>query len=263
MTRYATWQPSPVPIVGVDGCRAGWIAAFAERDDLSRISIRVAPGFTQIVEALDAPSIVAVDMPIGLPDRIEGPGRAPERLVRPLLGERQSSVFSIPSRAAVFAPDYASACAEALASSNPPRKVSKQGFMIFPRIREIDMALRACPGLSEHVFESHPEVVFQALNGGPLPLPKKVRGSPHAPGLALRRRLLAAAGVPEDVLSTAPPAGARADDMIDALACLLTARAIASGRAQSWPSPPLRDAHGLPVAIWAPLAHDSVLVPAP
>lgn len=246
-------------LAGVDGCKAGWIVAAAQAGGLRAPTIHVVASFAEALALAGEGATVAVDMPIGLPERIEGPGRAPERLVRPLLGARQSSVFSIPARAAVHAPDYGAACALAAALSNPPRKVSKQGFMIFPRIREIDLLLRAEPALAERVFESHPEVVFQALQGGaPLALPKKVKSRPYPPGLDLRRGLLAGAGVGEGALTAPPPAGAGPDDLLDALACLVCAEAIAQGRATSYPSPPLRDAHELPVAIWAPIAHKLV-----
>ena len=87
--------------------------------------VRVLPRFDDLF-ADAVPDIVAVDMPIGLPERVQGSGRGPEQLVRPLLGARQSSVFAIPARCAVEAADYAEACARALAASDPPRKVSKQ-----------------------------------------------------------------------------------------------------------------------------------------
>ncbi len=240
-------------IAGIDGCRAGWIMASARTDALAEVAVSVHARFADALALLPPGAFVAVDMPIGLPERIEGPGRAPERLVRPLLGQRQSSVFSIPSRAAVYAPDYASSCRAALATSDPPRKVSKQGFMIFPRIREIDGLLRADPALAERLVESHPEAVFRALQGGPLSEPKKVKGRGHPAGLTLRRALLIRAGLPEAAMPAIPPRGAGEDDLLDAFACLMTARALALGQAQSFPDPPLRDAHGLPVAIWAPI----------
>jgi predicted RNase H-like nuclease len=174
-------------IAGVDGCPAGWIVALAPADDITAPRIRVIRRLAQVLEAPEAPTIIAVDMPIGLPERIEGNGRAPERLVRPLLGARQSSVFSIPARAAIYAADYVSACAEAAARSEPPRKVSKQGFMLFPRIREIDTLLLENESARAMLFESHPEVVFWALNAGrALGQPKKIKGSPWPDGMALR-----------------------------------------------------------------------------
>ncbi|MFX8106486.1 DUF429 domain-containing protein, partial [Acinetobacter baumannii] len=89
----------------------------------------------------EAPGIVAVDMPIGLPERVGPGGRGPEPLVRRLLPGRSSSVFSVPSRAAVEADDYAEACRIARATSDPPRALSRQLFNIMPRIREVDAAL--------------------------------------------------------------------------------------------------------------------------
>ena len=61
--------------------------------------------------------------------------------------------------------DYREACRIALETSDPPRKVSKQLFMIAPKIREVDAALRADAGAAARVFEVHPEVAFWRLNG--------------------------------------------------------------------------------------------------
>jgi predicted RNase H-like nuclease len=169
-----------------------------------------------------------------------------------LLGARQSSVFSVPSRAAVYAADYAASCTAALATSDPPRKVSKQLFNIAPKIREIDAVLRADHGLVSRVFEVHPELAFWRLNAGrSLDLPKKVKSRCHEPGLALRRRLLIAAGLPAAVVEARAPKGAGPDDLIDALACAAIARRLRAGLARPFPDPPPRDAYGLPMAIWA------------
>jgi predicted RNase H-like nuclease len=238
-------------IAGVDGCRSGWIVAFARaaHDD---IRVRVVATFADIFAAPEQPQLVAVDIPIGLPAHIGLHGRGPERAVRPLLGDRQSSVFAVPSRSAVYAPDYGAACHVALETSDPPKKVSKQLFMIGPKIREVDATLRSKPELIGRVFEVHPEVAFWRLNSErALPEPKKMKGRPYWPGLALRRDLLARHGFPAAVTQQAAPAGAAADDLLDALACAATARRILAGTATPFPDPPLRDEFGLPVAIWA------------
>lgn len=238
-------------LAGVDGCPGGWIAAFARTDGRGAARIRVVRAIREVVDAPEAPAVVAVDMPVGLTDRTVGPGRPPEQLVRPLLGARQSSVFSIPSRAAVHAADHRAACAAARATSDPPRAVSIQGFRLFPKIRELDALLRERPDLAGRVFEVHPELAFWSMNGeAALPEPKTVKGSPHGPGLALRRTLLVGAGLPEAAVVADPPRGAAADDLLDALAGLVVALKIAQGRGRPFPDPPGRDAHGLPVAIW-------------
>lgn len=238
-------------LAGVDGCRAGWIVAFV-RADGEDARIRIVPHFADIPDAAEDPAVIAVDMPVGLPERAGYGGRAAENAVRPLLGARQSAVFSVPSRAALEQADYRAACAVAFATSDPPRKISKQLFMIAPKIGEVDACLRGDPAAAARTFEVHPEVAFWRLNGErALTEPKKVKGKLHEPGLALRRGLLAKAGVPAALTVPAPPAGAAADDLLDALACAAIARRIHAGAARPFPDPPPVDRYGLRMAIWA------------
>jgi predicted RNase H-like nuclease len=237
-------------VAGVDGCRCGWLVAFA-RSTGGEVRLRIVPRFAEILAAAEKTSVIAIDIPIGLPQRAGRGGRAAENLVRPFLGGRQSSVFSVPSRAALATSDYREACALALATSDPPRKISKQLFMITSKIRDVDACLREDPGSRGRVFEVHPEFAFCRLNcDRALDEPKKRKGRCHEPGLALRRRLLVQAGLPAAVVHGKPPAGAGADDLLDALACAAMARRIQAGVARPFPDPPERDAFGLPMAIW-------------
>jgi predicted RNase H-like nuclease len=238
-------------LAGVDGCQAGWIAAFV-RPHGGETRLRIASRFADVLTAPEAPAVVAVDMPIGLPERAGPGGRAAENAVRPLLGARQSAVFSVPSRAAIYAPDYRAACRVALDTSEPPRMVSKQLFNIAVRIREVDECLRAKPNAAARTYEVHPELAFWRLNGDrALEQPKKIESRPYPAGLALRRRLLVAAGISSETAGGPPPRGAAADDLLDALACAAIARRIHDGLAQPFPDPPPRDAFGLAMAIWA------------
>ncbi len=240
--------PRPGRVMGVDGCPGGWIAVLRAPGG-GPAEILAAARFADLAAVPDV-AVIAVDMPIGLPDRIGPHGRGPEAALRPKLGERQSAVFSVPSRAAVHAADYGEACLAALATSDPPKKVSKQAFFLFPKIREIDALLREDSDLRTRVFECHPEGAFAAMNGGPLPTPKKVKSRPHEPGLAERRRLLAdVAGFGPDFLASRPPRGAGADDMLDACACCWTAERILRGTAVVHPAAPEADAYGLCMAI--------------
>jgi predicted RNase H-like nuclease len=238
-------------LAGVDGYTGGWIVAFV-RPEGHETRVRIVPRFGDVLSAPERPEIVAVDMPIGLPERVGIGGRAAENCVRPLLGARQSSVFSVPSRAAIYAGDYGEACRIAAATSDPPRKVSKQLFNIAPKVREVDEWLRRNADAAGRIFEVHPELAFWRLNGGrALTEPKKVLSRPYVPGLALRRNLLMAAGLPEETVNASPPKGAAADDLLDALACAAIARRIRAGIAEPFPNPPPRDAFGLAMAIWA------------
>lgn len=231
-------------IAGVDGCPSGWMLVLAPMDGAAPPRLHVLPDLAGTA-GLGLPVVaLAVDMPIGLPDRIEGPGRAAERAVRALLGARQSSVFSIPVRAAVEAADYGAACAAAAAGSNPPRKVAKQAFNLFPKIRALDAWLRGPAAPDFPVVESHPEMVFRRLKGEPLRHAKKT-----AEGQQERHALLAAAGLDPAWLAWPAPRGAGRDDLTDAWACLLTARRVAEGLAMSYPADPPRDRFGLAMAI--------------
>ena len=151
------------------------------------------------------------------------------------------------------AQDYREACRIALATSDPPRKVSKQLFMLAPKIREVDACLRADAAAADRVFEVHPEFAFWRLNGArALVEPKKMKGRCYEPGLALRRRLLIEAGLPAAVVNAAAPPGAGADDA--ARCARLPPRlrgAFTPAGARPFPDPPERDAFGLPMAIWS------------
>lgn len=248
-------------LVGVDGCPGGWIAV-SWIDE--QPAVAVFSGFADLHAAFPADAIIAVDMPIGLPDVVKHGGRGPEQLVRPLLGQRQSSVFSIPSRAAVYAETAAYSTPEewyaahrrasevARRTSDPPKAISIQAFGIFAKIREIDALLREKPSLRARVFESHPEVAFTHLNGmQPMSLPKKIRGVVNPAGMDERKALLCRHGYDRAFLDARPPGGAKPDDFLDAACMMLVAGRIARGEAVSYPDPPGRDAHGIPVAIHA------------
>jgi predicted RNase H-like nuclease len=247
---------------GADGCKGGWIAVW--RDAGQPPQTGLFPDFHALASALPPPAVIAVDMPIGLPDFIHGPGRGPEQAVRPKLGMRQSSVFSVPSRAAVYAEcgplngqaaviaAHRRANGIAFSTSNPARRISIQAFMLFPKIREIDAFLRADGREAGRIIESHPEYAFTVLNGGKaMALPKKIKGRVNSPGMDERRNLLAHHGIPAPFLAQSPPKGAAADDFLDACAMLLIADHHSAGLARPYPEPLLRDSFGLPIAIWA------------
>lgn len=230
-------------VAGVDGCRGGWVVAHLED---GRISFDIVADFAAVLRATTDAAMVAVDMPIGLADHVGPGGRGPDAAARRVLGERQSSIFAVPSRAAVMCTDYRDACAAALATSDPPRKVSKQCFHLFPKIREVDAAMT--PALQARIVETHPETAFWAMNGErPLALPKKMKSRPHGPGLALRRALLEGAGVSLPAF----PRGAGEDDFIDAAACAVVARRALAGVARRFPEHPETDERGLRMEIWA------------
>ncbi|MCO7726664.1 DUF429 domain-containing protein [Brucella intermedia] len=231
---------------GVDGCPGGWIAVIGEGGGLRA---EVFGSFAVLAASLPDKAIIAVDMPIGLPEKGV---RSAERAARAHLGERQSSLFSIPPRAAVYAADYRESCSRSLERTDPPRKVSRQAFGLFPKICELDALLRGDAGLAMRVIESHPELAFAALNGmKAMALPKKIKGRVNPEGLGERRALLRGCGLPEDFLQSPVPRGAKEDDFLDACAMYLVARRHARGEARPYPGHVERDDFGLRMAIWA------------
>ena len=136
----------------------------------------------------EPPAIVAVDMPIGLPERIGAGGRAAESCVRPLLGARQSSVFSCRRARRSMPPTIGEACRIARPHRN--RRARCRSSSSTSRRKSARSTRRCAPdrGRARRVFEVHPELAFWRLNGErALTEPKKVKSRPYEPGLALRR----------------------------------------------------------------------------
>lgn len=240
-------------VAGIDGCRGGWLAVTVPACDLTLARIELFETFAAALSALPTDTFIAIDIPIGLPERVVGAGRRCDRDVRAVLGPRRSSVFTLPSRSAVFTVDYQSACAVAAATSDPPRKVSKQAFFLFDKVREVDAAMT--PDLQRRVVECHPEAAFWVLNDQqPLAEPKKQSGRPHAPGIELRRGLLTRAGFNPGLLDACPfkTSQATIDDLLDAAANAMAAARIAAGYGIVFPANSAdRDGRGLAMQIWA------------
>jgi predicted RNase H-like nuclease len=243
-------------IAGVDGCKAGWIAVTFPMAEPRLAEARVFATFADIVAALPTDSVIAVDMPIGLPDRTIRGGRQPDWAARAFLGPCRSRVFPVPSRAAVDVPDYTEACKVARDTSDEGRAFSKQAYGIFRKIREIDSLLRWTPALGSRVFEVHPEVSFAMMNNGlPVFEPKKKKGRVHEPGMQVRIKLLENQKFPVERLvetwKAQLPRGVGLDDLLDACACAWSAGRIARGEARVLPPEPGVDSYGLEMAIRA------------
>ena len=237
-------------VAGVDGCPAGWVVAIINADDPAEARCDICFTFEDVLNLEPVPEIIAVDMPIGVPDVAIKGGRTCDNETRSRLGGRQSSVFAVPSRSALAETDYRGACAVNLDHSEPPRKVSKQCFMLFAKMREVDELMT--PELQDRVFEVHPELAFWALNGNvPLDLPKKIKSRPSADGLDLRKSLLVDAGFSRSDLESTkwPKRVVGPDDIVDAFAAAWSARRLLRGEAVTLPQNPPCDGRGLRMEI--------------
>jgi predicted RNase H-like nuclease len=219
--------------VGVDGYPRGWVAVVLLDGSFSAATVHRT--FADVLAAHGEAAAVGVDIPIGLP---EGGVRAADRLARALVGPRRGSVFWTPPRAALAARSHFEAVALCREVDAPG--VSAHAYALRGKLLEVDGLVAA----GDRVVEVHPEVSFRALAGQPLALAKSSWG-----GFALRRRLLAGAGV--ELPDELGPAGlAGPDDVLDAAAAAWSADRVARGVADTLPGAPERDERGRPVAIW-------------
>ncbi len=245
---------APTRIAGVDGCKAGWIAVTATPESFEKPEVKIFTSAAALIAELTPKSLIAIDMPIGLPERAIRGGREADWAARHFLGRQRASIFPVPSRRAVYAcaNGYLPVCIIAQDTSDPPRKPSRQIFGILHRIRQIDEILRQEPVLRERVFEVHPELSFKVMNDDePLPEPKKAKGCINPNGMQLRETLLQKGGFPRSFLDQIAPRGAGRDDFYDACACAWSARRIFAGKARVFPWPPPIDSEGLGQAIRA------------
>src|SRR5689334_631997 len=90
--------------IGIDGCPAGWFAVTLQDsgDYTTRIFSTIHALWTAVRG--DSPEMILIDIPIGLP---ESGARAADAEARKLLGNRRSSIFGVPTRAAIYASVYA------------------------------------------------------------------------------------------------------------------------------------------------------------
>ena len=236
---------SVVPlVVGVDGCRSGWVCACRSAEGLN---VRVVPDFetvwTDVVS--EATNRILVDIPIGLPTSSR---RTCDVEARRRLGSRASTVFFAPVRGVLDATTHERASAENRDKTG--YGLSIQAWNLVPKIRAVDSLLRATPRARTIVSESHPELAFAAFAGAPLTEPKST-----AEG---RRRRLDVLGEtlpdddPEAVYRETVDRTLRSelgrDDILDAL--VLTAAA--SYPLETLPEDPPTDDTGLEMAIHVP-----------
>lgn len=219
-------------IAGLDSCPKGWVAVIRTGDT---IETRIVTSDDELVALFGQCAVVAIDIPIGLSE--SGP-RPCDAHARRFVGKRGSSVFPAPLRAFLKVHDYAEV--NRMSRELQKRGVSKQAFMIVPKVAQIDRVLQYHHELRPRVYEIHPEVSFTMWNGG-----EPIAASKHTREGLDARRVLAAAHFGE---IPPTPRGAHEDDLLDALAALWTAERIAAGRHEE-----LGDRHvdvtGLPMRI--------------
>jgi predicted RNase H-like nuclease len=217
-------------VLGVDGCRTGWVAVALVGGGFA--DARLVESFGELVE--DPAAVIGVDIPLGS----VGASRAADREARRLLGPRGASVFAALPREGLDCPDHASANRAVRARYGVG--VSAQAWNLAPKMRDVEPHWRAAP---HRIVEVHPELSFRAMAGAALAQSKHTWA-----GLRARLALLARVGivVPDD---PGPAGTAGADDVVDAAAVAWSAARYAAGAAQRVPVDDERDAAGRLVTI--------------
>ena len=238
-------RPSPVYVAGVDGCPAGWIVALARirHERLDALSFILCAHFDEVLHLEATPTIIAVDMPIGLLPAPQPGGRLCDRQARRILGRRASSVFSPPSRRILHAMHYDEVRTQGM---------SRQAFGILPKIREVDRVMT--PALQSTVYEAHPELAFTAAAGLPMRYNKKTAAGREERLQALVQAAEPRLRHPDQLLSQGLSAFKRtqvaSDDLLDAMVLTRTAYRIATAQATCLPLEPPADSLNLRMEIW-------------
>lgn len=130
-------------VSGVDGCRAGWLCV---EDCEGRLTGRIFKSFPELLTALPSASVIAIDIPIGLPEQGK---RDCDVSARFHLGRlRASSVFPTSVLGILHEEKYS--VANLKHRDIDGRGLSRQAFAILPKIREVNEQL--LPKRSLHGF---------------------------------------------------------------------------------------------------------------
>lgn len=222
-------------VVGVDGCRSGWVVVIASAQERTPIrSVEVVDDISTVIAAgrSDRYAAIAIDMPIGLPD---SGTRACEPALRKLLGARSSSVFPVPPRGVLGSATHEEAVRRGREIDG--RGVTIQAFNILRKIEQLDGSID--PDDQRFTFESHPESAFALLAGAPLTSKKRL-----VAGREERLALLADPFPDSADLLRSRPRGCAPDDVLDAAAIAWSARRWLEGEALEFGDDSL-DARGL------------------
>ncbi len=209
----------PQYLVGVDGCRAGWLC-FRVHARGRDVEVNFVSCFHDLLQFEGFQSLIAIDIPIGLPS---AGSRDCDVAARKLLGRpRGSAVFPAPVRAVLRARTFGEACS--LSRDAHSKAISRQAFAIVPKIREVDN--RMTPDMQGRIYEVHPEVSFWAMNGQQAMRHSKRKRE----GLEERLNALSShfSNIPE-LLASVDSAWAKPDDLLDAAAAAWSAERIAGG----------------------------------
>ena len=220
--------------VGVDWKSGKWLAAELFGNSLSFSEF---PDIESLCSAYEDADAIIIDIPIGLPENSEEAFLRPDKEARDyLVTARKSTLFNVPFRPVI----YAESTKEAWDINHVLcGKLTPQGMALCKIIRQVDAFLQENPKWKNKLLESHPEVVFQSLNGD-----SGLIHSKHTPeGLTERANILKRYSV------ILPETAFKNDDMLDAASLALIGRLGINGGFVTIPKIPVCDKTGLKMQI--------------
>jgi predicted RNase H-like nuclease len=221
-------------VAGVIPTAVGWLVASAKLQGVTIApeSPRVLDSFMDVIDEKPAISVIGLFAPVGLIDKPEDGERTCDADARALLGtDMGTAIHSAPSRREL---EQVAAMAHA---------VDVETVELARRYVEVDREM--APYRQRTVFEVHPELTFYQLNEDQ-PLERHLRSTQ---GRRDRRSLLES-HIPsvERILDARVP-GIRPSQLIEATACLWTARRILARAITRLPTDPEWDSRGLRMEI--------------
>ncbi|MDR9446624.1 MAG: DUF429 domain-containing protein [Balneolaceae bacterium] len=271
-------------VVGLDGCRAGWIAqtlwlrphlSGSTTFEVSHTEWHLIQEQEDLLGVLQRCDQAWIDVPIGLASSTDddAPKRACDLAVREALGSKRSSIFTPPIRDVLEIASYH----EAMQRQHEliGAKCSIQAWNLTPKIRQMDTLWEWIDDAEHRIHEAHPEWQFQCWVNG-LPSPSEGDSQDHVNNLLLehshgnpslsskktdegRRQRLAilaslgfddASSFYEDCLSQTKRKDVQPDDIMDAMALAWGCYQAMNGYGKILPEAGTpKDAKGRPMAI--------------
>jgi predicted RNase H-like nuclease len=228
-------------LCGVDGFKGAWCVVLKNADE-GEFRFDVVP-FRSLLELAERPSVIAIDVPIGLPDVTQQGGRTCDSLAPAIVGRyRACSVFSPVGRIALLANSRPEA--DKLSRAKGGIGIGAQAWGLAKKLQEVDALMS--PVRQQIIREVHPELSFHQMLGRRLSPSKK---TPN--GKQERIAALVKQGFPQSFVREVPRGlDVRLDDFLDACAALWTAERIYQGTAKRIPKTVERDSRGLDMAMW-------------
>ena len=226
--------------IGIDICSGRYALALLTAKEWHIVSLEISVITSLPLALLRQSELAFIDVPIGLSETPMP--RTCDILLRKAIGNRGSSVFYVPCRKVVYAPNP-----ELEHQNLTGKRIQRQALGLLRAIKEVDELVRGNKDLSEKLLESHPELCFQILNEGrALRFRKKTEE-----GVNERVSILERYGLQRDYLLQMAKTKSVAHDFNDA-GCLALCAFLSSHGISRIPETEERDSAGLRMQVHFP-----------